>query len=48
VLVDGRITLDRRIDLARPRDRGDHGFVQLRDRLLLELGVSDSAATTAD
>jgi sulfonate transport system ATP-binding protein len=48
VLVDGRITLDRRIDLARPRDRGDQGFVQLRDRLLLELGVSDSAAITAD
>jgi sulfonate transport system ATP-binding protein len=39
VLVDGQITLDTRIDLDRPRDRGHAGFVQIRNRLLLELGV---------
>jgi sulfonate transport system ATP-binding protein len=40
VLVDGRITLDRRVGLGRPRDRGHPGFTALRSRLLAELGVS--------
>jgi sulfonate transport system ATP-binding protein len=41
VLVDGRITLDTRIELDRPRDQGDPGFVAMRNRLLLELGVEE-------
>jgi sulfonate transport system ATP-binding protein len=45
VLVDGRIALDLRIDLDRPRDRGHPAFVRLRDRLLLELGVKESGAS---
>jgi sulfonate transport system ATP-binding protein len=45
VLVDGRISLDLRIDLDRPCDRGHPAFVRLRDRLLLELGVKESGAS---
>jgi sulfonate transport system ATP-binding protein len=41
VLVDGRISLDVPIDLERPRWRGDPGFVALRDRLMVELGVEE-------
>jgi sulfonate transport system ATP-binding protein len=41
VLTDGRITLDLRLDLDRPRDRGHPVFVRLRNRLLLELGVKE-------
>jgi sulfonate transport system ATP-binding protein len=41
VLVDGTITLDLPVDLARPRDRGDAGFLALRSRLLRELGVRE-------
>jgi sulfonate transport system ATP-binding protein len=44
VLVDGRITLDLPIDLARPRDRGHPAFVRMRNRLLLELGVHETGA----
>jgi sulfonate transport system ATP-binding protein len=44
VLVDGRITLDLPLELDRPRDRGHPSFVQMRNRLLLELGVSEAAA----
>jgi sulfonate transport system ATP-binding protein len=44
VLVDGQITLDLPIDLHRPRDRGHPAFVQMRHRLLLELGVKESVA----
>ena len=40
VLVDGTITLDALVDLGRPRDRGDQGFLALRSRLLAELGVT--------
>jgi sulfonate transport system ATP-binding protein len=40
VLVDGKITLDVPIGLDRPRDRGHHGFIALRSRLLGELGVT--------
>jgi sulfonate transport system ATP-binding protein len=39
VLADGEITLDQRVRLARPRDRGGRGFLALRSRLLRELGV---------
>jgi sulfonate transport system ATP-binding protein len=42
VLVDGRITLDVPVDLDRPRDRGDRGFIELRGRLLAELGVEET------
>lgn len=45
VLVDGQITLDISIDLDRPRDRGHSGFVQIRNRLLLELGVEEPGAS---
>jgi sulfonate transport system ATP-binding protein len=41
VLVDGHLTLDVQIDLDRPRWRGDPGFVELRNRLLAELGVEE-------
>jgi sulfonate transport system ATP-binding protein len=41
VLVDGKITLDVPIGLARPRHRGHPGFSELRSRLLRELGVPD-------
>jgi sulfonate transport system ATP-binding protein len=44
VLIDGRIALDVPVDLDRPRDRGDPGFVQLRTRLLGELGVTEPGA----
>jgi sulfonate transport system ATP-binding protein len=46
VLVDGEITLDVTIDLDRPRDRGHSGFVHIRNRLLLELGVAEPAASS--
>jgi len=42
VLVDGTITLDAPVELSRPRDRGDPGFLALRARLLAELGVTGS------
>jgi sulfonate transport system ATP-binding protein len=41
VLVDGKITLDAEVGLDRPRDRGHPGFIELRNRLLSELGVSE-------
>jgi sulfonate transport system ATP-binding protein len=47
VLVDGEITLDARVELDRPRDRGDAGFVSMRNRLLGELGVDESGHTAA-
>jgi len=43
VLVDGTITLDVPVGLARPRDRGHPDFTGLRDRLLRELGVAGPA-----
>ncbi|MBH0780151.1 ABC transporter ATP-binding protein [Nocardia sp. NEAU-351] len=39
VLDEGRITLDRRVDLPRPRRHGDPEFVRLREALLAGLGV---------
>jgi sulfonate transport system ATP-binding protein len=42
VLVDGTITLDVRVELGRPRDRGHPGFAALRSRLLGELGLNES------
>jgi sulfonate transport system ATP-binding protein len=39
VLTDSRISLDRTVDLARPRRVGGEAFDELRDRLLAELGV---------
>jgi sulfonate transport system ATP-binding protein len=44
VLVDGAIAFDAHVDLAKPRNRGDAGFLALRSRLLSELGVEESAA----
>ncbi|HEY1761821.1 MAG TPA: ABC transporter ATP-binding protein [Acidimicrobiales bacterium] len=43
VLVDGAIAFDAHVDLAKPRNRGDAGFLALRSRLLSELGVEESA-----
>jgi sulfonate transport system ATP-binding protein len=42
VLVDGTISLDLVVALASPRRRGDPAFVDLRARLLAELGVDDA------
>jgi sulfonate transport system ATP-binding protein len=39
VLADGRIAHQSRIDLKRPRDRDHPELTDLRERLLLELGV---------
>jgi sulfonate transport system ATP-binding protein len=44
VLVDGKITLDVRTGLGRPRSRGHPGFIALRTRLLGELGVAEPGA----
>lgn len=41
VLVDGKIPADLPVGLARPRDRGRPEFVELRRRLLAELGVTE-------
>jgi sulfonate transport system ATP-binding protein len=43
VLVDGELSLDITIDIERPRNRGDAAFITLRNRLLRELGVEESA-----
>jgi sulfonate transport system ATP-binding protein len=40
VLADGRIAHESRIDLDRPRDRDHHELIDLRTRLLSELGVN--------
>jgi sulfonate transport system ATP-binding protein len=42
VLVDGAISLDVSVDIERPRNRGDAHFIELRDRLLRELGVEEA------
>jgi len=41
VLTDGRISLDHRVDLPRPRAIGSPGFAELHQRLLAELGVRE-------
>jgi sulfonate transport system ATP-binding protein len=46
VLVDGRISLDVEVDIERPRSRGDARFVELRDRLLRELGVEEQITSS--
>jgi sulfonate transport system ATP-binding protein len=46
VLVDGRITLDVPIELDRPRDRAHPGFAEMRNRLLVELGVWEPGDST--
>jgi sulfonate transport system ATP-binding protein len=52
VLLDGRISLDLAVNATRPRHRSDAACVELRSRLLRELGVDEDAegdrsATTA-
>jgi sulfonate transport system ATP-binding protein len=44
VLSGGRLTLDLPIELDRPRDRGNPGFIDLRTRLLAELGVLEETS----
>jgi sulfonate transport system ATP-binding protein len=46
VLNSGRITYQTRIDLDRPRERENPELVQLRLRLLRELGIDTKGATT--
>lgn len=41
VLTDGTISLNESVDIARPRHRGGVGFIELRMRLLAELGVDE-------
>jgi len=41
VLSDGRISLNRGVELPFPRSRGDDGFDDLRRTLLAELGVEE-------
>ena len=48
VLIDGAIAVDVPVGLARPRDRGHAQFSELRIRLLAELGVSESLASTSE
>jgi sulfonate transport system ATP-binding protein len=43
VLVDGTISFDVNVTIAKPRNRGDVNFLALRRRLLSELGVDESA-----
>ncbi|MFC9433875.1 ABC transporter ATP-binding protein [Nocardia sp. NPDC057030] len=42
VLDEGRIAVDQRIDLERPRRHSDPGFIRHRSRLLASLGVGPS------
>jgi len=44
VLSGGRVTLDVPIELDRPRDRGHPAFIDLRTRLLAELGVLEETS----
>jgi sulfonate transport system ATP-binding protein len=46
VLTDGTISLDLAVSLTSPRWRGDRAFVDLRSRLLAELGVDETAEGT--
>jgi len=46
VLTDGRFSLDVPVEIHQPRHRGDQRFIDLRARLLAELGVDESAPTT--
>jgi sulfonate transport system ATP-binding protein len=39
VLADGRITYSGQVEIPRPRDRDHPGLIELRHRLLAELGV---------
>src|SRR5580658_5511927 len=41
VLSGGQLTLDLPVELDRPRDRGHPAFIELRNRLLAELGVPE-------
>ena len=43
VLTDGRISLDTTVDAPSPRLRGDRLIIELRSRLLAELGVDEAA-----
>jgi sulfonate transport system ATP-binding protein len=48
VLIDGAISVDLPVGLARPRDRGHAQFSELRTRLLAELGVSESVSSSSE
>jgi sulfonate transport system ATP-binding protein len=43
VLAQGRISVDRPVELPMPRRRGDPGFLALRGQLLDALGVDETA-----
>lgn len=46
VLKDGRISLSETVGVAKPRDRSDKAFIELRNRLLAELGVQSAQPAT--
>jgi sulfonate transport system ATP-binding protein len=48
VLTDGVISLDVSVDVPSPRLRGDRRFIDLRSRLLVELGVDETAEGQVD
>ncbi|MCU1351209.1 MAG: transporter related [Acidimicrobiales bacterium] len=48
VLTDGVISLDAQVEVPSPRRRGHPAFVDLRSRLLAELGVDEVAEGTRD
>jgi sulfonate transport system ATP-binding protein len=47
VLRDGVLSLDVAVDVPRPRDRSERTFVDLRRRLLAELGAVDERPASA-
>ena len=48
VLTDGVISLDVPVDVPSPRLRGDQRFIDLRSRLLVELGVDEAQEGQVD
>jgi sulfonate transport system ATP-binding protein len=48
LIEDGRITLDERVALARPRARGNPAFAQLEERILSRVLQQPPSATSPD
>ncbi|WP_293781120.1 ATP-binding cassette domain-containing protein [uncultured Oxalicibacterium sp.] len=48
LIEDGRITLDQRIDLARPRARGNAAFARLEESILLRVLQQPASTTDLD
>jgi sulfonate transport system ATP-binding protein len=47
LIEDGRLTLDERIRLPRPRSRGNAAFAAVEDRVLRRVLGSDGASDTS-